>query len=282
MTTMFARETTRHELAARRVSVVAINDLAPAMRRITVTGSDLDGFVATGPADHVRLCFPDPATGELHMPEFDPVGLRRPTEGVLITRDYTPLRFRPMGDSGGPELDLDFVLHGDEGPASAWAAAAVVGAELGVVGPRGSRGFPAGVHHLVLVIDETALPAAARWLALSPTDARTTVIAEVADEGLESYFADTIDPSIAARASIEWLYRVDNAPGQLEESLRSVTIDDGTFVFLAGESGALAPLRRYLKHELGLPREQYAASGYWRRGVVNLDHHAPIDASDPD
>ena len=53
-------------------------------------------------------------------------------------------------------------------------------------------------------------------------------------------------------------------------------------MFLAGEADILVPLRRYLRHELQLPAEQVSASGYWRRGIVNLDHHAPLDPSDPD
>ena len=40
--------------------------------------------------------------------------------------------------------------------------------------------------------------------------------------------------------------------------------------------------RRYLRHDLQLPAAQVAASGYWKRGITNLDHHAPLDPSDPD
>lgn len=80
----------------------------------------------------------------------------------------------------------------------------------------------------------------------------------------------------------EWLFREDG-PGQLDEALRSLgRIDDDTFVFMAGEATTLAPLRRYLRRELDLPAEQVSASGYWKRGIVNLDHHAPLDPSDPD
>ena len=52
--------------------------------------------------------------------------MQRPATGVIISRDYTPLGVHVAPD-GGTTLDLDFVLHGDEGPASAWAARADVG-----------------------------------------------------------------------------------------------------------------------------------------------------------
>ena len=104
-----------------------------------------------------------------------------------------------------------------------------------------------------------------------------TALFDVADDSVEGYFEGG-----DARVDAEWLFREDG-PGQLDEALRSLgAIDDDTFVFMAGEATTLAPLRRYLRRELGLPAEQVSASGYWKRGIVNLDHHAPLDPSDPD
>jgi NADPH-dependent ferric siderophore reductase len=110
-----------------------------------------------------------------------------------------------------------------------------------------------------------------------PASIPVTAIFDVADESVEGYFEGS-----DSRVDAEWLYRVDG-PGQLEEALRSLgPIDEDTFVWMAGEAGALVPLRRYLRRELGLPAEQVTASGYWKRGIVNRDHHEPIDPSDPD
>jgi NADPH-dependent ferric siderophore reductase len=179
---------------------------------------------------------------------------------------------------GAPELDLDLVTHGVNGPASAWAELAKVGDELGFGGPRGSRLVPEGIERLLVVADETALPATGRWLQLLPAEVPVTALFHVVDESVESYF----DETVAARIDAEWITHSDGH-AQLEESLRSLgRIDSGTFVFLAGEADILVPLRRYLRHELLLPAEQVSASGYWRRGIVNLDHHAPLDPSDPD
>jgi NADPH-dependent ferric siderophore reductase len=68
----------------------------------------------------------------------------------------------------------------------------------------------------------------------------------------------------------------------LEATLRSLPIGPGTFVFLAGEATTLVPLRRYLRRELGLGPDQVVATGYWKRGISGLDHHAPVDPDDPD
>jgi NADPH-dependent ferric siderophore reductase len=272
----FTRESVRHPMAVRRTEVVAVRPVVPSIVRVTVAGPELTGFASLGPTDHVKVFFPDPETGELTMPEVGADGIRRPTSGVILSRDYTPLGVH-MDVDGGTTLDLDFVLHGDDGPASAWAARAVAGSPLGIGGPRGSRLALPDIGRLLVIADETALPATRRWLGLVPASIPVTALFDVADDSVTGYFEGTAD-----RVDVEWLLREDG-PGQLDEALRSLgPIDDETFVFMAGEATTLVPLRRYLRHELGLPAEQVSASGYWKRGIVNLDHHAPLDPSDPD
>ena len=66
------------------------------------------------------------------------------------------------------EIDVDFVLHGATGPASAWAERAAAGDEVVLIGPNArfpgpTGGFewrpPAGARCLLLAGDETAVPA---------------------------------------------------------------------------------------------------------------------------
>jgi NADPH-dependent ferric siderophore reductase len=273
---LFTRERISHPLAVRRAVVAAVRPIVPSIVRVTLAGSELAGFASLGPTDHVKVFFPEPETGVLTTPTAGEGGVDRPTTGVIISRDYTPLGVH-MDADGGTTLDLDFVLHGDEGPASAWAARAEVGSPLAVGGPRSSRLAPTDLGRLLVIADETALPATRRWLGLVPATIPVTALFEVADDTVQSYFEGGAD-----RVDAEWLFREDG-PGQLEEALRSLgPIDEDTFVFTAGEATTLVPLRRYLRRELGLPAEQVSASGYWKRGIVNLDHHAPLDPTDPD
>ncbi|HEY5223001.1 MAG TPA: siderophore-interacting protein [Microbacteriaceae bacterium] len=289
------REHVRHELTVRHLRVLARRELTPSMVRITLGGIEqsggdsLDGFVNLGPSDHVKVFFPDPATGIVTAPSIGADGVHRPTHGIVISRDYTPRAFRVAADGASAELDIDFVLHGtpggrarnetaDGGPASAWAAAASVGDALAIAGPRGSRLAPDDAARAVLIADETALPAFSRWLELLPATTLITAILDVANEDEEDYLTD----AQRTRASVEWTYREDG-PGQLEESVRSLgSIDSDTYVWAAGEAATLLPIRRHLRNTLGLGREQLTVEGYWRRGVTNLDHHAPLDPSDPD
>ncbi|NIH54940.1 NADPH-dependent ferric siderophore reductase [Lysinibacter cavernae] len=281
---------------------------------VTLTGEDLDGFVSAGPTDHIKLFLPDPATGILNAPWLTEDGaIQRPDTGVSISRDYTPLRFVAATADSLATLDIEFVLHENPGPATVWAQGAAVDDEVVVAGPRGSVCAPSDAARAILIADESALPAATRWLELLPASTRVTIIAQGEDDSIDAYFS----ADQRARASIEWLYREDG-PGQLLEAVRSLDFDADTFVWAAGEASELIPVRRYLRATLAAlqasspavaaaapadisaaPAAQPSASspaaspaaqlatrlsvqGYWKRGVVNLDHHAPLDESDPD
>ncbi len=272
----FSRESVSHPLAVRRAEVAEVRAIVPSIVRVTLEGPELTGFASLGPTDHVKVFFPDPATGDLTAPTVGDDGILRPTDGVILSRDITPLGVH-MDADGNATLDLDFVLHGDEGPASAWASRAAAGGRLAIGGPRRSRLAPKDLGRLLVIADETALPATRRWLGVVPPSVPVTALFDVADDSVEGYFEGRAD-----RVDAEWLFREDG-PGQLDEALRSLgPIDDDTFVFMAGEATTLVPLRRYLRHELGLPAEQVVASGYWKRGIVNRDHHEPLDPADPD
>ncbi|NLA65332.1 MAG: siderophore-interacting protein [Leucobacter sp.] len=280
MVDVFERERVMHGISRRKLTVLRSELVAPRMQRVTLGGAELEGFVAFGPADHVKVFLPDPADGKIYAPEF--VDGRRVIpegSGEIIVRDYTPYSFRPDAEDG-PELDIDFVLHGDGseqgGPAPAWAASAKPGSELVIAGPRGSVLAPVGAASAILVADESALPAAARWL---DAFADTPVIGlfAVADAGTASYLASRE----GSGRELRW-FTGEDRDAQVAEALRGIEIGEATFVFAAGEANSLIGLRKYLRRELGLPKDQVNVQGYWKRGVVALDHHASLDPSDPE
>ena len=89
----FAREGGRNRFTARRATVLRVERVAPPIIRVTVSGPEFEDFTSGGPADHVRVFFPDAATGELVAPT--PVGpgedgIVRP-DRASIARDFTPL-----------------------------------------------------------------------------------------------------------------------------------------------------------------------------------------------
>ena len=273
----FAREGGRNRFTARRATVLRAERVAPPILRVTVSGPDFGDFTSAGPADHVRVFFPDAATGELVAPTPAPAGedgIVRP-DRATISRDFTPL---PRAVASGIELDLDFFVHPEPGPASSWAESARPGDELVIVGPRGSRRAPQNIDALLMVCDETSLPSVTRWVRDVPPGTPIDVIAAV--HGTGAWVAEYVGDLPGVRVQV---VAPDPSGGTVLAALeRRGSIGEGTYVWAAGEASALVPVRRHLRRTLGLPPAQAQVSGYWRRGVEAFDHHAPIDPFDPD
>jgi NADPH-dependent ferric siderophore reductase len=297
-----ARTMVRHAMERRTLDVVAVRDVTPTMRRITLSGSTLDGFTAPGPDDHIKVFFPDPTTGVLTLPETGPGGVQsipfgRPDQlgrpdllaqpgpiverGQVIARDFTPREVRAAAHGRAAELDIDFVLHGDAAPATAWASSATVGSTLTIGGPRGSKLVPEGLDSALLVADPTSLPSLLRWIERMPDDVDLRAIAVVPDESYRRYVAESPFADTA-----EWIWIIDPDADARAEALLSVLhmleLPENGFVWAAGEAQSLVPVRRYLRRELGFDRSRVLVDGYWKRGTSNLDHHAPLDETDPD
>ncbi|MFC4056235.1 siderophore-interacting protein [Actinomadura syzygii] len=263
-----------HDLAVRRLEVVRVTRLSPRMTRVTLGGSELAGFVDRSPADHLKVFFPEPGAAEPVLPvmDADGDGIQMP-EGppYPVHRDYTTRRY----DAAAGELDLDFVLHG-HGAASAWAAQAAPGQVLGVVGPRGSIIVLFDFDWYLFAGDETALPGIARFLEALPAGANASVYLLV--DGPQE------EQSLPSRADVRvtWLHRARPGPSDLlDKAIREFVFPDGEgYVWIAGEAGELRPIRRYLHRERGMDRETTDVDGFWKRGVVNLDHHEPDEDDD--
>ncbi len=78
-----------------------------------------------------KIFIPPAGVSDVHFPEFDQAkgDWVHPSEELkLIVRTYTHRAIDPVTK----EITIDFVNHGDNGPASAWAAKAKVGQQLGV------------------------------------------------------------------------------------------------------------------------------------------------------
>ncbi|WP_171169259.1 siderophore-interacting protein [Streptomyces sp. I05A-00742] len=256
----------RHPLKYRLLEVRRVDRITPSTVRVTFGGPALEGFCEQAPTDHVKLCF---AQDGDELP-VEPVVVNdtwidAPVEP--ITRDYTVRHYR----RDTHELDIDMVLHG-HGVASAWAARAEPGMRLGILGPRGSEILPMVHDWYLLAAEETALPALARWLEMLPAGVRVLAFAEVPGP------RDEQDLRTAADLSMTWLHRGSAPAGStdlLERAVRAAELPaEGLgYAWIAGEATSLKPIRRYLRRELGLAKEQVDVDGYWKRGVENHDHH---------
>jgi NADPH-dependent ferric siderophore reductase len=240
--------------------VAAVEDVHGHLRRITFAGGDLSGFAPLGPDTFLHLLLPPPGRTELtvdrsfswervgDMPEGE-----RPVGAYYTVRAWRPER---------AELDMLFVLHGDAGPASAWAHRARPGDPVALWGPRSAYHPPPGTDWYLLVADETGLPAVANILESLPEGTVARVFAEVAGE------AERQDLPTSPTFEVTWLHR-DGAPAGtttlLADAVRAMPWPGGTpYVWGGGESRAMTAVRKHVRGSIGLPRESVSLVGYWR------------------
>jgi len=295
-----------------RVAARSVERLSPSYVRVELAGPELVDFGVDGPTldQRIKLLFP----GRSGLPDLRPESwwqdfnaLPEGERGAV--RTYTIRDVRGEGAEVG--IVVDFVLHGDggagaHGPGSDWAGNARVGDELLIVVPKRGEHFggiewaPGNADRLLLVGDETAVPAICSILGALPDDATGSAFLEVPT-------ADDIQ-KVDAPAGIEvrWLPREGAPVGSLaleavggllgfaapagepvtpdevdpdlwetptysssgEPIAEAAAPGDRRYAWVAGESGLVTALRRHLVNEHGLPRSQVAFMGYWRLGVA--------------
>ncbi|OCP01794.1 MULTISPECIES: siderophore-interacting protein [unclassified Ensifer] len=232
-------ERVRHELRRRSLVVSGIERVTPGMLRITLSGDDLADFVSLGADDHIKVFVPG-------------------SDGDEERRDYTPRRY----DNGARILALDFALH-EAGPVTAWAMKAEVGDRLEIGGPRGSAVVSGDIRRLLLIGDETALPAIGRRIEEAQAGQNITSIAVVTGPDERQTFRTE------AVLATHWAYRPleqANDPTALLSVVRSVPLEPGTFVWIAAEAAVTRAIRAHFVEERGLPLPWLKASGYWVKG----------------
>lgn len=239
-----------HEIKRRRLEVLRVVDITPRMRRITLGGPELAGFISLGSDDHIKLLFPQNAAEQaaLDSPDFNLRG-----DGPQpAMRDYTPRRY----DLGIGELDIDFVLHGD-GPASTWAEQAKVGQHLHIGGPRGSMIVPDIFDSYLLIGDETAIPAIARRLDELPAGRKVLAVIEIANAAEQQPLAS------AAEVEVIWVVRGQD---DLLETVQNLTLPGGSlYSFVATESKLSRQVRRVLLDTHNVNESFLKAVGYWQQ-----------------
>lgn len=276
--------------------------LSPSLTRMVFAAPDVANMKTEGPDQRIKVFFPLPGQDAPQVPQGEDWYARYralPEDERAPMRTYTIRALRP--EAG--EVDVDFVLHGETGPASRWATHARIGDRIGLLAPDAqvadsSQGFewkpPADVQRVLLVADETALPAVAgilEDLARWPHPPQVQAFLEVAHD------ADVLPLVAPVGAQLFWLAREGAAHGQLlqqavqarvgplglraaEQDLAEIDIDQdilweqasapggGLYAWVAGEAGAVMAIRRHLVKDCGIDKRAITFMGYWRHGKV--------------
>lgn len=304
--------------------VRAVDRRSPSFVRLTLGGASLRRFHRGGPLGprdtRVKLLLGLDGSGEVPVPDLDEGWYaawrsRDPRErGVL--RTYTVRRVHGM--EVDPLLDLDVVVHepgrGPVGPGCAFALLARPGDRVTVLGPNAASEAYGGLEwrppapdprrppRILLVADETGVPAVASILEGLPDGYRGQVVLEVPSS------ADVEPLTCAADLTLTWLARgssprgvrllarvaevLDREPattadpaGDAAGSMPSVPPGSedllwevaqpivqpesaGLYAWVAGEASVVRDVRRLLVGEHGVDRRQVTFMGYWREGCA--------------
>lgn len=244
------------------------------MVEVDLAGDDLPSMGRCDPAASVRLLVP--RRTPLEIPtwsgnEFLFADGTRPPIRTLTPRHVDP-------DSG--RMTVAVVDH-DDGALVRWVRALLdgpegVGADDDGPGDDGAgratavSGFGRGVDvaswgsRVLLVGDESALPAIATLLDALPADTQVTVLAEVHDP--RSRWELPEHPS----GEVRWLAAEDpwGPGGAMAAAVEALPPDavTGADVWVAGEAAAVQRIRADLFGRREVPRRRATVRGYWKHG----------------
>lgn len=229
----------------RWVEVVSVSNPTPRMRRVVFGGPALEGFrLKPGVlAPHVGIVVP------------------LPDGSAAPPRVYSVRRF----DAAAGTLEVNVVLHGGAGVASAWAARARPGERAGLSASGGIAMKPADRY--VVAGDHTALPAIARLLESLPATASADVFVEVPDA------AERQELTSRAAVSLTWFHRRDDArpdASALPDAVIAATRarGEGMAVWSGTEHGAASRIRSHVRQTLRLPADACSVVAYWKASTA--------------
>lgn len=243
------------------LEVVRTTWVTPHLVRLTLGGPGFADFQPKDATDsYVKIFFAKPELGL--EPPYDLVALRdtlAPAD-LPVTRTYTVRRVDPTART----IDIDFVVHGDEGLAGPWAAAAQPGDRVVFAGPGGAyRPDPTADWHL-FAGDESAIPAIAAALEALPAEARGLAFIEIGGRD------DLIDLVHPAGVQLVWVGRSgrdETTAGLLATAISGHPWPAGRVqVFAHGERESMKALRDVFLKQRALDRSQLSLSGYWAHG----------------
>lgn len=237
--------------------------ITPHYIRVFLTGEQVLLLKNTTIGVNNKILIPPKGLRKVHFPEFDYEKMQwvpQSDEIRPIVRTYTHRGI----DVNSNEVWIDFVAHGDEGPASAWAMNAQKGDVLGVLMKDGKTELYGKAENYLLVGDATAIPVISAILEDLPSTAKGICILEV-DSKIDEHHLETL-------ADIEFIWLHNEHPqagSRLAEVVKQQVLpDDSRSGYVAAEFSSVKEIRRYLRKEMQWKQEELYAYSYWKSGVA--------------
>ena len=245
----------------RLMTVTAAWRLTPNMIRVTLSHPDIAQMARGIEGANCKLFLPEPGQ------DRDDFARQLETGARPAVRTYTVRHLRHEVS----EMDIDFVDHGEGGPASAWARRAVPGAFCGFAGPGLAKVTEFHADWYVLAADMAALPVAAATLEAMPRDARGIALFAIGTE------ADRQEIDAPGGVEIRWMVQDDfHQPAhELAREIRAMAPFEGRIQgCIAGEHSVITDIRAELFGQRGQDRRDIYVAGYWKLGLVEDEHQA--------
>ncbi|WP_312170628.1 siderophore-interacting protein [Microbacterium sp.] len=270
------------------LSVVRTERLSEHWMRVTLGGGEIEKFRPMGFDQWFRLFLPiggDAGLDRVPAKANRMFGylkfLRIPDGERPVMRNYSVRAYRAATAETGAEIDVDFVLHGSAadgtaGPASRWAETCEPGENVLIIDEGLTFNPQRGTDRVVLVGDETALPAIASICASLPPHATGTALIEVPsdEDALKFPHPDGVD--------VVWLVRPHEfPPGSFALGrLSDLELPEAPFhAYAAGEQSLASGARKHLVGERGVDKNTVSFCGYWKIGASSPASKAARDAA---
>ena len=245
--------------APRLLHVKDKRKLTPNMIRVTLTADWVSGLPSGIEGAHCKLFLPEPGRVEQAF-------LAQIADGARpAVRTYTIRHIRPEA----AEMDIDFVDHGDAGPASAWARRVSQGDFCAFGGPGPVKMSAFYADYYLVAADMSALPVASAALEAMPRDAKGLAIFEITDP------ADRQEIDAPQGIAMHWLVHPDTStpPTQAVDLITGLPAFEGRVqTCIAGESSMIKALRSELLVTRAVAKEDAYISGYWKVGLIEDEH----------
>ncbi len=226
----------------RCLEIIQIKDITPHMRRITFAGNEYSDFPQNVAGSYIKLVF-------------------QPDTDQQSVRTYTIRQQR------AESFDVDFVLHGDNGIASAWANHAQVGDQCHIGGPGKGQMINQDADWFFLAGDMTALPAISVNLEQLPTDARGHAVIQIESPD------DVQDLELPKGINIQWVVAPIGDTKALITAIETTQWLNGRVaVWGACEFEGMRAMRRYFKQDRHVAKQDIYVSSYWKNGVAEDEH----------
>lgn len=239
-------------------TVVNATRISPNMMRVKLHTEAVKAFPMDCAGGHIKLVIP-PVKDDIRQ-------FQKFLNSFSVRKQMRTYTIRHIDLASG-EIDIDFVAHGDTGPASAWALSAQTGDYIGMSSPGGPKLKNTSSGRYLIAVDMSAFPAAAASVEKLPANAQGDFYTEVlTDEDVQSINA----PS---GIKMHWIVNENNGNGDaFTRIIKAHELAGNESIFVAGEYASVAELKSYFKSEKAYPKDQLYISSYWKQGLIESEH----------